>query len=75
MSRSEYKEQERTSKSHTQNEDEKEKKGNYMFSMEKMRNKFLFGDELEKSADKISTLFEVLSCSLYSDLDILVLGS
>jgi hypothetical protein len=33
MSRSEYKEQERTSKSHTQNEDEKEKKGNYMFSM------------------------------------------
>jgi hypothetical protein len=41
MSRSEYKEQERTSKSHTQNEDEKEKKGNYMFSMEKMRNKFL----------------------------------
>jgi hypothetical protein len=54
MSRSEYKEQERTSKTHTQNEDEKEK-GNYMFSMEKMRNKFLFGDEHEKSADKIST--------------------
>ncbi|XP_063412509.1 uncharacterized protein LOC134695228 [Mytilus trossulus] len=46
--KSEVKKKEMTSEGQTQIEDQ-DKKGKYMFSMEKMRKKFLFGDESDQS--------------------------
>ncbi|XP_052080646.1 uncharacterized protein LOC127718635 [Mytilus californianus] len=48
---SEVKKKEVTSEVQTQSEDQENKKGKYMFSMEKMRKKFLFGEETDQSTE------------------------